>query len=182
MEKYCYSGKIIQIQSDKYNEFNECAQCYICLEPIEYYIKFDCECYNFCHVQCITESKPTKCSICRGNINFNFHKKATLEYLNQINQPNQPNQLNDMENLVENIYSDILCDITFLTKIIAFAQINNCANSILRLLMKYKNFGSWLMFVITCILFTFGIIIPLYCVNIFLNIIKYARKKTSNFI
>lgn len=45
----------------------ENSNCYYCLEDINYYIKFNCECHNYLHTECI-KSNISNCLICKKNI------------------------------------------------------------------------------------------------------------------
>jgi hypothetical protein len=43
-------------------------QCYLCLEQIEYYYKFNCNCHKFFHIKCIENNVIQKCLICNKKI------------------------------------------------------------------------------------------------------------------
>ena len=39
--------------------------CYICLEPINYYYKFNCRCHIYIHNNCISDPIVEKCILCK---------------------------------------------------------------------------------------------------------------------
>ena len=79
------------IQSMQYKKIKkDINKCYLCLEDIDYYIKFNCECHNYLHTECIKNKFITDCFICKKKILFldNVYSKELIitNYLtNKIN-------------------------------------------------------------------------------------------------
>jgi len=48
---------------------NSNNNCFICLNDVDYYMKFDCECHNYLHTICVNNNFLNKCFIC--------HKKTS---------------------------------------------------------------------------------------------------------
>jgi len=73
-------------------------KCYFCLEDIDYYIKFDCKCHNYLHIDCLTNHIFTNCLICKKRIIqkkfINSNKLIITNYLmNKINSKYYLNKL-----------------------------------------------------------------------------------------
>ena len=134
--------------------------CYICLEPVNYYWKFECECYNFFHIDCFTNYQINYCLICKNKLsNLN---------LNHIN--NSSNIYNKILNLTltETILSTIR-----IHKLFEY-YIHNLKNNI-------SNLESY--FIISIITF-FLIFLPIIMLNITLNILIEIKNNiitTDNF-
>lgn len=53
--------------------------CYLCLEKINYYYKFDCGCHNYFHNECIKDKLIDRCLICKkkiislNNVNYDLY-------------------------------------------------------------------------------------------------------------
>jgi len=128
--------------------FNNNDNCFICLNDVDYFIKFDCGCHNFIHTNCIDKNFLTKCLIC--------HKKFTkIDLLTKNNNIFIP----DFE-LVNHIIETKINIVSLNQKIFLFLKSN-------------PNFIGIFFYFIISICFTFGIILPLIILSVFVNIIKY---------
>lgn len=122
--------------------------CFICLNDVDYYIKFDCECYNYLHTNCVNNNFLNKCFIC--------HKKTTNV------------------NLLTKKYKIFIEDFELLNYIIEIKINNMPLNQKLIIFLKSNpNFICILLYFIFSICFTFGIILPMIILSVFVNIIKY---------
>ena len=66
------SRDIIQVHNDdKSNRIDDVIDkyCYLCLEEINFYYKFDCGCHNYFHTKCVENKIIEKCLICKKKIN-----------------------------------------------------------------------------------------------------------------
>lgn len=43
--------------------------CFVCLEKVHYYYKFNCNCHNYLHSECIDKKILSNCLICKKKIN-----------------------------------------------------------------------------------------------------------------
>jgi hypothetical protein len=62
------NSNIIQLCGDNIDQIN--TNCYLCLEQINYYYKFDCGCHNYFHTDCVKDNFFEKCLICKKKINL----------------------------------------------------------------------------------------------------------------
>jgi hypothetical protein len=64
---------------------SEINNCLICLEKINYYYNFDCNCKNYIHTKCINHIINTKyldkCFFCKKNIKKNY-STFDLDFIN----------------------------------------------------------------------------------------------------
>lgn len=120
------------------------TQCYLCLEAIDYYYKFNCGCYNFYHTECIGHNNFSKCLICKKKIAH-----------------------------VINIMSDSeIFDLTLSEKFFEFLKIKKNFQIFLILLKLYPNFLTFIIFLTINIGLSIGLIIPVILLNISFNFIK----------
>lgn len=85
-----YKYKLIKLS----NNYDDGDNCFLCMNKINYYIKFDCECHNYLHLDCVKNNELlTNCFICKKKIqkkyflnsdNFN-NLKITNGVLNYFN-------------------------------------------------------------------------------------------------
>lgn len=128
----------------KKNNFNNTNidNCFICMNKINYYIKFDCECHNYLHVDCLRNNNSImNCLICKKKIS----KKIFFDF-------------NDLQ------ITD--CVLKYLNAKHNFDKIINI------LLDNNNNFYSLFTYFITCFLITFGLLIPLILCDFLTGICK----------
>ena len=130
--------------------------CFICLNDVDYFIKFDCECHNYLHINCADSNFLNKCFIC--------HKKTKKVYLLK---KNYDIFIQDYE-LLNYIMEIKINNILFNQKLIIFLKSN-------------PNFISILLYFIFSVYFTFGILLPIIILSVFVNIIKYLFYKDNVF-
>lgn len=68
------------------NNLNNYDNCFICMNKINYYIKFDCECHNYLHINCMKDNYFfTNCLICKKKITkkcfFDFNNFEITNYI-----------------------------------------------------------------------------------------------------
>ena len=119
-------------------------QCYLCLEQIEYYYKFDCNCHNFFHIKCIENNIIQKCLICNKNI-FIPH---------------------DIFIQGDSYIFDLSQSIFFIDKIIKIIEM------FFIIFNLHLNILTFSIFLIVNIVLTLTIIIPIVLLNIFYNFTK----------
>lgn len=120
------------------------TQCYICLEPVNYYYKFNCDCHNFFHKECIEHNNVDKCLIC--------NKKNTKNIF-----------------IFQN--SEIF-DFTFSEKIIDFLKIIKFLEIFLIYVELYPNILTFYFFLIINFSICFFLILPIVVINISYNFTK----------
>ena len=122
--------------------------CFLCLKPVKYYFVFECGCYNFIHKNCIQGKNINQCIICRKNIN-----------LSAINYDND-----DDNDIIYKIFYDIKFanhfNLIFETMIYLIKNIDN-------------NIFSFVLFITINFLVVFGLLLPVYIINVFANIVYY---------
>lgn len=76
------------------------SRCYFCLEDIDYYIKFNCNCHNYLHTRCLENEFFTNCLICKKKINKkNFIHIDNLTITNfVVDKLNVKNYLKKLQN------------------------------------------------------------------------------------
>ena len=63
---------------------NDNNNCFICLNDVDYYIKFDCECHNYLHTNCVKNDFLNKCFICHKKQQKLIFLKKIMKYLFKI--------------------------------------------------------------------------------------------------
>lgn len=58
--------------------------CYFCLEDIDYYIKFNCDCHNYLHCKCLENEFFTNCLICKKFISNKKICEKNFVHLNNL--------------------------------------------------------------------------------------------------
>ena len=137
----------------KYDNINN-NLCFICLDNIDHYIKFDCGCYNYLHTNCISDITLTKCFIC--------HKK-----INYINLPLNNHPI---------LYSDV----DFINNVIKKINMEYILNYMIIFTKNNPNFVGLAIYFIVSIIFTFGIVIPIIILSTLVNSIKNSIKNLIN--
>ena len=132
-------------------------QCYLCLEQIEYYYKFNCNCHNFFHSKCIENNIIQKCLICNKNISQN------------VFIPHDIFIPSDSE------IFDLSHSIFFIDKIIKIIKIFFIFFNL------HSNILTFTFFLVVNIVLTFMIIIPIVLLNISYNFIKKNIFKILDF-
>lgn len=126
------------------------------MEQINYYLKFDCECKNYSHINCIDFNKYKKCLICKKDIKFNIFSNTETSIPTHT------------------IYYEIFNNIMWLKLFMSFTKIDKCFDLLINLLREKK---FMLLFVCMSFILTFGLIIELYIINVGLNIISIILNK-----
>lgn len=148
---------------------NSNSNCYICMESIDYYLKFECGCYNFLHTECFTDCKLKNCLICKNK----------LENLKMISESNNCNNLDIDINILNKILNLSLTEYV-LTKI-------GVKNIFTYYILNLKNnvFNLSTYFLITIFSF-FLIFLPIIILNVILNIFceisNHITKKINFFV
>lgn len=139
----------------KYYCKNENKDCYICMEPVEYYFKFECGCHIYSHTECINNynnknknNTCTKCILCKKSM-----------YIPNKQQNN------------------IFLNIKWLMLFMTITKIDEYIKNLLELVIVKKNFTSILLFVIISFGCMFGIVMPVYIINVMINIIVVIYEK-----
>jgi len=136
------------------------SQCYLCWEPIDYYLKFDCSCHNYLHYECVGNMQIKKCVVCKKKIN-----------LFQITNPNPNSNTNNL------LFNKIFYEITLLDIILRKIKIKIILDIIFDILKTHCNLFTLGIFILINFTFIFGLVIPIYILNIFVNLIKIIYKK-----
>ena len=123
--------------------------CYLCLEKINYFHKFDCSCHNYVHTHCIKNNLINDCLICKKKI----HNLTSLKYIDNMVK-NKPDIFNMYYSDLILVHTSIILEIL----IIPFKL--------------YPNVYTFLLYIIFNLLFVFVIILPSMFVNIIYNICK----------
>jgi hypothetical protein len=58
--------------------------CYFCLEDIDYYIKFNCNCHNYLHTKCLENVFFTNSFICKKKISNEKISDKNFIYFNNL--------------------------------------------------------------------------------------------------
>ena len=127
---------------------NSNNECFICLNNSDYYIKFDCECFNYLHIECINYNILTKCYIC--------HKKISYK-----------------KNFAEKNYC---ININLLKYILSIIYFQEQVNKLFEFLKKNPNMINLSIYFIISIIITFCLILPLLLVELFINLMMYLHK------
>ncbi len=127
---------------------NKSNNCLICLNNTDYYIKFDCECFNYLHVNCIDCNILTKCYICHKKISY---KKNFSEKNYQI-------------------------DINLLKYIINKMRFQEQINKLFEYLKKNPNIFNIIMYCIISIIITFCFMMPIIMIEILINTVMRIHK------
>jgi hypothetical protein len=124
------------------------TKCYLCLETIDYYYKFNCGCYNFYHTECVRHNNFEKCLICKKKIAHIMNIIPDSEFF----------------------------DLTLSEKFFEFLKINKNFQTFLILLKIYPNILTFIIFLTINIGICIGLIIPIIFINITFNFIKKFYK------
>lgn len=118
--------------------------CFICLDDLNYYIKFDCKCHNNIHKECILYKNLTKCYIC--------HKKLVINMNNNI-------EFNDTDNIVNYLLYKL--------------KIEYIMHKLIDFLNNNTNLYGYMLYIIGTISITFLIVIPIIVVSLFVELLLY---------
>ena len=130
------------------------------MDPINYYLKFDCECKNYSHINCIDFNKYKKCLICKKHIKLDIISTQT-----QTQTQTQAHA----------VHYDVFNNIKWLKLFISISKVDKNFELLLDFLIKKKFI---LLFCIVSFIFAYGIIIPLYVVNVCINIVGMIFNKS----
>jgi hypothetical protein len=122
--------------------------CFICLDKIDYYIKFECNCHNYLHENCVNNIEIKKCLVCHKIINF--------------------------ENGIDNNLLISFIDIDFITLVIEKIYLNNIVNYIFSFFHNDKIYGL-ILYLFVSMLITFLIILPIVIISVIFTIINYIK-------
>ena len=124
--------------------------CFLCLNKIDYYIKFGCNCHNYLHKNCFENAEIKKCLVCHKKINF--------------------------EKYVENNFLISFINIDFITLVIKKIYLQNIVNYIFPFFHNYKIYGL-ILYLFVSMFITFLIIFPIVIISVIFTIIKYIKNK-----
>lgn len=143
-----------------YNKYKESINnCYICLEQIDYFYCFDCQCYNFIHMECIKKTKIDKCVICK--------RKILL-----------PNKLvidDSSPNYNLNFNHPVLFDFAVLNGVLNFLQLHNLLDLHLSFLQKNNNIYGLIVWIGVSFTYTFLLMVPLLIISFLCNVILVSK-------
>lgn len=156
------SSKIYLDSNTDYNNNNN--NCYICLEQLNYYYKFNCSCHIYIHSECIEKIDYKKCIICQNLVSHSL----------KINLVSSEEYLSEPSNLLEIMNIDRIHSIIKIIKL----------NSIVEKLFQFpiENIWSLVLNVFFSFLIMNFLLIPIVVLNILFNLIKYSilnLKKTN---
>jgi hypothetical protein len=134
--------------------------CFICLDKIDYYIKFNCECHNYLHKSCVENIFITKCFICHKKTYF--ANSISNNYSSNYNYIDSEFVLEITEKIIEKIYIKYILNYTF-----TFFQNN-------------PNLLSFGLYFTMSMIVAFLIIIPLIILSLLLNLLKYLKSILTN--
>lgn len=171
--------------------------CYICMEPINYYFKYECGCHNYCHYECASEI----------GIGLGIGTQTGFQYDTETNA--QTNAQTIAQTNVQTIcavrkciickkinyiqiipishinshFSNFFCNIFLLKLFIKKTKVDKYIGNLLQLTISIKNLTMPLkilmlfIFIANSFVFTIGIIVPVYIANVIINIFILIYKK-----
>ena len=139
--------------------------CYICLGNIDYYIKFNCQCHNYLHINCIDGIQLIKCVICHKKNNY-------LEVHDNYYNYNYNYNYNQIGNFTQEIFYLLEPDFDFINYIYNKINIQPILNYMLGFFHKNPNIIIFSIYFFASIIFTLVILVPIVILSIFVNLIK----------
>jgi hypothetical protein len=58
---------------------DDASLCFLCLDKVDYYIKYNCDCHNYLHINCIDNQIFSNCFICKKKINCIITTQLNLD-------------------------------------------------------------------------------------------------------
>lgn len=138
--------KIIQL-----NNFDNF--CYICLEKVNRYYIFDCDCHIYAHSKCINLSIMNKCILCK----------------NKLNHISNNNLISNSENIL---------NFDFAIGIIELIKLKEFSDYIFWIIQN-NNYLLFSIYIMYSFVIMYMIIIPLFTFNIFINLSHFIINKIN---
>ena len=122
--------------------------CFICLDNMDYYMKFNCECHNYLHQNCIKNFNIKKCFICHKEVSY--------------------------RNVISANYELLYIDIDFVSAVIEKINVQYILN-LTDIFLQNNNFFGIIVYFIVSIIFTFGILLPILILSVLSKCIKNLK-------
>ena len=158
------------------SNLSEKNNCYICLNDIDYYYCFDCNCHNFVHESCIKDVGLTYCVFCKKI----FTHKINDYIYPQTHNDNYGND--NLDNMNKEFYKMVLLDFALTDSIINFMRIEIFYNKLLLYIQIKPNIFLLFLWIIFTIFYSYFILLPLLTINIMFNYIKNFKVIHFNWI